>query len=44
MDNAGLFFFLSVVVTAVLSFVAVLVWVASRTNEREAYYRAETIK
>ena len=44
MDNAGLFFFLSVVVTAVLSFVAVLVGVASRTKEREAYYRAETMK
>ena len=39
-----LFLFLSVAVVTLFSFVAVVVWSASRQKEREAYYRSETLK
>lgn len=45
MNAAQLFILMEiVVVTASLSLVAVIVWVAARTKEREAYYRSETLK
>ena len=42
--NAALFLFLSVTVTVIFSFVAVVLWTTERRKEREAYYRHETIK
>jgi hypothetical protein len=36
--------FQAVVITAVLSFGAVVIWVRSQRKEREEYYRAETMK
>jgi peptidoglycan/LPS O-acetylase OafA/YrhL len=36
--------FLSVVMVATFSFVAVAVWSDSRRKEREAYYKSETLK
>jgi hypothetical protein len=44
MDDFPLFMFLSVAVTAALSFAAVIIWTAARQKEREAFYRSETIK
>jgi hypothetical protein len=41
---AAQFLFLSVVVTAALSFIAVMVWLGHRKKEREAFYRSETMK
>lgn len=35
---------IAVMTTASLSFVAVIIWIAGRTMERELYYRNETIK
>lgn len=43
-ESAAMFMFLSVVVTAGLSFLAVIIWITQRQKEREAYYRSETIK
>lgn len=39
-----LFLFLAVGAVSLFSFLAVLIWVASRQKEREAFYRSETIK
>jgi hypothetical protein len=36
--------FQAVVITAFLSFVAVVMWLRSQRKEREEYYRAETMK
>jgi len=45
MGPAELFWPMMVVITtASLSFVAVIVWIALRTRERELHYRNETIK
>src|SRR5262245_32014094 len=35
---------IGVITTASLSFVAVIIWIAGRTMQRELYYRNETIK
>lgn len=44
MEMGPQFFFLSVAVTASLSFVAVMVWLGQRNRERKEYYRTETMK
>ena len=44
MEMGPQFFFLSVAVTASLSFVAVMVWLGQRNKERQQYYRTETMK
>jgi hypothetical protein len=44
MDMGAQFLFLSVAVTAGLSFVAVMVWLGHRKNERTQFYRSETMK
>jgi len=44
MSDGAVFLFLSVAVTAALSFVAVMVWLGHRKKEREEFYRAETMK
>jgi len=41
---AGLFLFLSVVIIAVFTFISIAVWTEARRKEREAYYKAETIR
>jgi len=38
------YFFGSVVVTGVLSFIAVMTWIGARRRERYTFYRTETIK
>jgi hypothetical protein len=40
----GLFLFLSVLMVAVFSFVSIAVWSESRRKEREAYYKAESLR
>jgi hypothetical protein len=44
MEDAAVFLFMSVAVTASFSFIAVLVWTTARRKEREAFYRSETLK
>jgi hypothetical protein len=44
MDMGAQFLFLSVAVTAGLSFVAVMVWLGNLKNERTQFYRSETMK
>ena len=45
-SNAGVALFLMIAVAniALFSFLAVAVWLGARRKEREAYYRAETMK
>lgn len=40
----GLFLFLSVLMVSVFSFVSIAVWSESRRKEREAYYKAESLR
>lgn len=40
----GLFFFLSVVMICVFTFISIAVWTEARRKEREAYYKAETMR
>jgi len=39
-----LFAFLSIVIVSVFSFLAIAVWADSRRREREAYYKAESMR
>ena len=40
----GLFLFLSVLMVSVFSFVSIAVWSEARRKEREAYYKAESLR
>lgn len=40
----GLFLFLSVVMICVFTFISIAVWTEARRKEREAYYKAETVR
>ena len=40
----GLFLFLSVVMICVFTFVSIAVWTEARRKEREAYYKAESMR
>jgi Na+-transporting methylmalonyl-CoA/oxaloacetate decarboxylase gamma subunit len=40
----GLFLFLSVAVICVFTFISIAVWTEARRKEREAYYKAETVR
>ncbi|HTJ30319.1 MAG TPA: hypothetical protein VL346_07450 [Acidobacteriaceae bacterium] len=40
----GLFLFLSVTIIAVFTFISIAVWTEARRKEREAYYKAETLR
>jgi Domain of unknown function (DUF6249) len=42
--SAAFWFMISVVGTAMLSFLTVAVWLSERTKERDAHYRHETIR
>jgi Flp pilus assembly protein TadB len=42
--ESGLWIFLSFAVVSVFSFVAVAVWAGTRQQEREGFYRSETLK
>jgi hypothetical protein len=44
MQLSELFAFLSVVMLCVFSFVSIAVWVDGRRKEREAYYKAESLR
>ena len=44
MAAGGLFLFLSVLMICVFSFVSVAVWTEARRKEREAYYKAESLR
>jgi hypothetical protein len=44
MTAAGLFLFLSVAVISVFSFISIAVWTEARRKEREAYYKAESLR
>ncbi|HEX4321818.1 MAG TPA: hypothetical protein VHZ52_12980 [Acidobacteriaceae bacterium] len=41
---SGIFLFLSVSVIAVFSFISITVWAEARRKEREAYYKAESLR
>jgi len=41
---SGLFLFLSVLMVSVFTFVSIAVWTEGRRKEREAYYRAESLR
>jgi hypothetical protein len=41
---SGLFLFLSVLMICVFSFVSIAVWTEGRRKEREAYYKAESMR
>jgi hypothetical protein len=41
---SGIFLFLSVTVIAVFTFITVTVWTDARRKEREAYYKAESLR
>ena len=43
-EAGALFLFLSVVMIAVFSFLSVAVWTEARRKEREAYYKAESLR
>jgi peptidoglycan/LPS O-acetylase OafA/YrhL len=40
----GLFLFLSVLMVSIFSFVSIAVWTDARRKEREAYYKAESLR
>lgn len=40
----GLFLFLSVLMVCVFSFISIAVWTEARRKEREAYYKAESLR
>ncbi|HEY6850225.1 MAG TPA: hypothetical protein VI320_28965 [Terracidiphilus sp.] len=40
----GLFLFLSVLMVSVFSFISIAVWSEARRKEREAYYKAESLR
>ena len=40
----GLFLFLSVLMVSVFSFISIAVWTEARRKEREAYYKAESLR
>jgi hypothetical protein len=40
----GMFFFLSVLMISVFSFISIAVWTDARRREREAYYKAESLR
>jgi hypothetical protein len=40
----GLFLFLSVLMVSVFSFVSIAVWTEARRKEREAYYKADSLR
>jgi hypothetical protein len=44
MALSGLFLFLSVLMICVFSFVSIAVWTEGRRKEREAYYKAESMR
>jgi Flp pilus assembly pilin Flp len=44
MEAGAMFLFLSVVMVAVFSFLSVAVWTEARRKEREAYYKAESLR
>lgn len=41
---AGFFLFLSVLMISVFSFISIAVWTEARRKEREAYYKAESLR
>jgi len=41
---SGMFLFLSVLMVSVFSFVSIAVWTEARRKEREAYYKAESVR
>jgi hypothetical protein len=43
-SGVALFFFLAIGAIALFGFLSVATWVGTRQNEREAYYKAETLK
>jgi Flp pilus assembly pilin Flp len=43
-EAGGLFLFLSVLMISVFSFVSIAVWTEARRKEREAYYKAESLR
>ena len=44
MPNGALFMFLSVTIVAVFSFISIAVWTEARRKEREAYYKADSLR
>lgn len=40
----GMFLFLSVLMICVFTFISIAVWTEARRKEREAYYKAETVR
>jgi hypothetical protein len=44
MAAAGFFLFLSVATIAVFSFISIAIWTEARRKEREAYYKAESLR
>ena len=43
-EAGGLFLFLSVTMIVVFSFISIAVWTEARRKEREAYYKAESLR
>lgn len=41
---AGFFLFLSVLIISIFSFISIAIWTEARRKEREAYYKAESLR